>query len=103
MSNSIKDVFANNWIEIECDNFNKKYKPEAKEYETYGKDKQHIIEQDVSYVWTCISVDGNEYLVQGWHVADRMYYIKTTVPFIPGDKECYCIWSYISSENREEE
>ena len=60
-------------------------------YETYGEEykmvQKHIKEKGNEYCWTVVDTDGKLYLIPGWHWANRMGYILTTIPFKEGERD----------------
>jgi hypothetical protein len=56
-------------------------------YETFGDELSHvraIAQESPAKVWTVLDSDGEESLVSGYHHVNRMGYIVTEIPAIPG-------------------
>ena len=51
-------------------------------FETYGEELEFIRQQDPLTVWTF--VDGDQYLVSGFHYVNRIGYLISTVPVQAG-------------------
>jgi hypothetical protein len=86
----IMDALA--W-EQELDNWEEKYRPmvnpnsdnalwEDPKFETYGEDLDFVRAQDPRCIWTLVDGDdGNLYIVDGYHLVNRINYFVTEVPF----------------------
>ncbi len=54
-------------------------------FETYGEELAFVRQQDPRTVWTLVDGDdGDQYLVSGFHVVNRIGYLISTVP-VPDD------------------
>ena len=74
--------------------FEKKFQPVIREdggclFETYGTDLQRIINTDPHHVWTLLDCDGKLYLVNGYHIVNRLNYVITSQPWGEGEQHTY--------------
>ena len=53
-------------------------------FETYGEELEFVKRQDPRTVWTLVDGDGDQYLVSGFHVVNRIGYLISTVPLPEG-------------------
>ena len=80
--------------EQELDAWEEKYQPlknhidkgngifENDKFETYGEELDFVRAQDPSYIWTLVDGDdGNLYIVNGYHLVNRINYFVTNLPF----------------------
>jgi hypothetical protein len=81
--------------EQELDAWEAKYKPIKNQYtqkqegefvedrfETYGEELDFVRAQDPKYIWTLVDGDdGNLYIVNGYHLVNRINYFVTNLPF----------------------
>jgi hypothetical protein len=81
--------------EKELDAWEAKYKPIKNQFtqkqegefvedkfETYGEELEFVRAQDPRCVWTLVDGDdGNLYIVDGYHLVNRVNYFVTEVPF----------------------
>jgi hypothetical protein len=79
--------------EQELDAWEEKYQPlknhidndgfwENDKFETYGEELDFVRAQDPRYVWTLVDGDdGNLYIVNGYHLVNRLNYFVTNLPF----------------------
>lgn len=74
--------------EQELDAWEAKYKPitnhfdGSDKFETYGDELQFVLAQDPRCIWTLVDGDdGNLYIVDGYHLVNRLNYFITEVPF----------------------
>jgi len=56
-------------------------------FETYGEDLEYVKKHDTKFIWTLIEVDGNLYIIQGFHWVNRMNYLIASKPYIKGQTE----------------
>jgi hypothetical protein len=50
-------------------------------FETYGEEKQFVLNQPENKIWTYVSDDNDTYIVAGWKVFDRIGYFVTEKPW----------------------
>jgi hypothetical protein len=56
-------------------------------FETHGEELAFVCGQDPQTIWTLVDGDdGNQYLVSGYHLVNRIGYLVSTIPF-PNDAE----------------
>ena len=79
--------------EQELDAWEEKYRPiknhlnddgfwENDKFETYGAELEFVRAQDPRCIWTLVEGDdGNLYIVDGYHLVNRLNYFVTEVPF----------------------
>jgi hypothetical protein len=74
--------------EQELDAWEAKYKPVTNhfdgtdKFETYGEELDFVRAQDPRCIWTLVDGDdGNLYIVDGYHLVNRINYFITEVPF----------------------
>jgi hypothetical protein len=74
--------------EQELDAWEAKYKPITNhfdgtdKFETYGEELDFVRAQDPRCIWTLVDGDdGNLYIVDGYHLVNRINYFITEVPF----------------------
>lgn len=79
--------------EQELDAWEEKYRPiknhlnedgfwENDKFETYGAELEFVRAQDPRCIWTLVEGDdGNMYIVDGFHLVNRLSYFVTEVPF----------------------
>lgn len=68
-------------------------------FETYGEDLEVVRKHDAHNVWTEVDGDGGTYICAGYHLANRIQYYVTEVPWtdmydeVPTwvYKECDCV------------
>jgi hypothetical protein len=79
-----------------------KYKPmtnhitnEDFSYETYGDELQYVLSQDDHNVWTELDGDNGVYLVNGYHLINRISYYITKQPWQEDDDICITICEYV--------
>jgi hypothetical protein len=86
--------------EQELDAWEAKYKPVTNQFdgtdkfETYGEELDFVRAQDPRCIWTLVDGDdGNLYIVDGYHLVNRLNYFITEVPFEGNFLEVpYCIF-----------
>jgi hypothetical protein len=99
--------------EQELEKWDAKYKPQdnhfdgADKFETYGRDLDYVRsvhDIDPKRVWTLVDGDdGNLYIVDGFHLVNRINYFITEVPFEGTFLEVpYCIFDEQEEEEDEE-
>jgi hypothetical protein len=74
--------------EQELEAWDEKYKPQVNhfdgtdKFETYGEELDFVRAQDPRCIWTLVDGDdGNLYIVDGYHLVNRINYFITEVPF----------------------
>lgn len=80
-----------------------KYKPiknhlvndDTTSFETYGDEVLFVCEQPNSTVWTELDGDNGVYLVSGYHLANRISYYVTEVPWDDSDDVCVTICTFV--------
>jgi hypothetical protein len=50
-------------------------------YETYGDELDYVLQQDERHVWTEMDGDNGVYIVNGYHLVNRIQYYITTAPW----------------------
>jgi hypothetical protein len=51
-------------------------------FETYGEELDFVRRQDPRTIWTFVDGDdGNQYVISGYHLVNRIGYLISTVPF----------------------
>ena len=81
-----------------------KYKPiknhlvtdDTTSFETYGDEVLFVCEQPNSTVWTELDGDNGVYLVSGYHLANRLNYYVTEIPWDDSDDICITICEYVT-------
>ncbi len=54
-------------------------------FETYGEELEFVRQQDPRTIWTLVDGDdGDQYLISGFHVVNRIGYLISTVPVPEG-------------------
>jgi len=53
-------------------------------FETYGEELAFVSQQNPRTVWTFIDGDGDQYVVSGFHLVNRIGYLISTVPVPEG-------------------
>lgn len=75
--------------EKELDLWEEKYKPlknhidtsSYDKFETYGEELEFVRSQDNKLIWTLVDGDdGNLYIINGYHLVNRVNYFVTQVP-----------------------
>ena len=100
--------------EKELDLWDAKYKPQdnhfdgADKFETYGRDLDYVRsvhDTDPRRVWTLVDGDdGNLYIVDGFHLVNRINYFVTELPFEGKFLEVpYCIFDEQDEEEQDDE
>lgn len=70
-------------------------------FETYGEELRYVMAQDPKCIWTLVDGDdGNLYIVDGYHLVNRVAYFVTEVPF---DGDFLAVPYYIFEECEIEE
>ena len=88
-----------NFIEMDFEEFVETYKPitnhidehasfDGLMFETYGDDLEFVTQQPNSCVWTELDGDDGVYIVTGYHLANRISYYVTELPWTD-DEETY--------------
>ena len=76
--------------EQELNDWEAKYKPiknhitgeNDDKFETYGEELEFVRAQDPRAIWTLVDGDdGNLYIVDGYHLVNRVNYFVTNLPF----------------------
>jgi len=56
-------------------------------FETYGEELAFVRSQDPRTIWTFVDGDdGNQYVMSGYHLVNRIGYVVSTIPF-PDDAD----------------
>ena len=56
-------------------------------FETYGEELAFVRSQDTCTIWTFVDGDdGNQYVMSGYHLVNRIGYLVSTIPF-PDDAD----------------
>jgi hypothetical protein len=51
-------------------------------FETYGAELDFVRSQDPRTIWTLVDGDdGNQYVISGYHLVNRIGYLISTIPF----------------------
>ena len=75
-------------------------KDDTTSFETYGEELDFVCQQPHSTVWTEMDGDEGVYIVQGYHLANRIQYYITEIPWDDSDDifitickfvECKCL------------
>ena len=97
-------------IEITESEWADKYKPmtnhltnDSISYETYGDDLEYILLQDDRHVWTEMDGDDGVYIVNGYHLVNRINYFITNVPWQDGDNIQISICKFVTCSCYNEE
>ena len=72
-------------------------------YETYGEELEYILLQDDKHVWTELDGDNGVYIVNGYHLVNRINYYLTNVPWQEDDDICITICEYVTCSCYNEE
>ena len=72
-------------------------------YETYGEELEYILLQDDKHVWTELDGDNGVYIVNGYHLVNRINYYLTNVPWQEDDDICITICEYVVCDCYNEE
>lgn len=80
-----------------------KYKPiknhlvsdDTTSFETYGEELDFVTQQPNSTVWTEMDGDNGVYIVQGYHLANRISYYVTEIPWQDDDDICITICEFV--------
>ena len=75
----------------------------SKSFETYGDEVNFVCSQDNYNVWTEMDGDNGVYLVNGYHMVNRISYYVTEVPWQEGDDICITICEYVTCSCYNEE
>ena len=83
-----------------------KYKPiknhlvkdDTTSFETYGEELDFVCQQPHSTVWTEMDGDEGVYIVQGYHLANRIQYYITEVPWDDSDDIYITICKFVTCE-----
>jgi len=88
--------------EITESEWSDKYKPmtnhltnDGISYETYGDELEYILLQDDRHVWTEMDGDDGVYIVNGYHLVNRISYYLTNVPWQDGEHIEICICKFV--------
>ncbi len=67
-------------------------------FETYGKELDFVRSQDPRIIWTLVDGDdGNQYVMSGYHLVNRVGYLVSTIPF-PDDTDIEVLIRFDSEE-----
>ena len=87
-----------------------KYKPKPNcftndgyAYETYGHELEYVCLQPNSTVWTEMDGDEGVYIVQGYHLANRIQYYITEIPWTDDDDIFITICKFVKCECADED
>jgi hypothetical protein len=79
-----------------------KYKPkpncftnDGNSYETYGQELEYVCLQPHSTIWTEMDGDEGVYIVQGYHLVNRIQYYITEIPWTDDDDICITICKFV--------
>ena len=56
-------------------------------FETYGEEIVYIKSTPDKYVWTVVDIEGDLYIMNGYHYVNRVGYMRTHHPFTEADGE----------------
>jgi hypothetical protein len=83
----------------------KKYQPKPNcftndgySYETYGHELEYVCLQPHSTVWTEMDGDEGVYIVAGYHLANRIQYYITEIPWTDDEEPFVTICKYVECE-----
>jgi hypothetical protein len=51
-------------------------------FETYGEELDYVLNAPKKNVWTYLDGDGGIYIINGYHLVNRLGYIVTEVPWL---------------------
>ena len=73
-------------------------------FETYGEELDFVRAQNPQCIWTLVDGDdGNLYIVNGYHLVNRINYFVTEIPFEGEYEEVpYCIFDEIEDSTFED-
>lgn len=66
-------------------------------FETYGEELEYVKKHNNKFIWTLIEVDGNQYIVQGFHYVNRLNYLIASKPYIKGQTE-FLDWQEVNNK-----
>jgi hypothetical protein len=71
-------------------------------FETFGGELEFVRRQPVANVWTLVNWEREDFLIPGFHVANRLGYFVTETPF-EGDEfsECIIVGRYFTEDEEE--
>ena len=72
--------------------FDDKYDPiirdnDSMHWETYGEDLEIVQSYPNNKVWTCVEVEGNLYLIPGYHWVNRLFYVICNIEWTNENEE----------------
>jgi len=73
-------------------------KDDTTSFETYGEELQFVILTDDYKVWTELDGDEGVYIVQGYHLANRIQYYITEIPWDDSDDIFVTICKFVKCE-----
>ena len=84
--------------EMSYDDWIEKYKPidntigkyvtkGDKQFETYGAEKEFVLDQDAEYVWTWVTGDNADLLLPGFHYVNRMAFFVCEEPWTEEEQQ----------------
>lgn len=92
-------------IEMTESEWYSKYKPitnkfvnEGFSFETYGQQLDYVCQQPHSTVWTEMDGDNGVYIVSGYHLANRINYYITEIPWTDEDDIIITVCQYVECE-----
>ena len=90
------------FIEMTESEWEEKYKPmtntitnDGTTYETYGDELDFVMSQKPEHIWTEIDGDDGVYIVNGYHLVNRLSYYITNVPHNEDDHIQICICKFV--------
>ena len=92
--------------EITESEWSKKYRPiknhlvedDTTSFETYGDELDYVCQQPNSTVWTELEGDEGVYIVAGYHLANRIQYYITEIPWTDDEDPFVTICKYVECE-----
>jgi hypothetical protein len=77
---------------------NKFVKDDTTSFETYGEELDFVCQQPNSTVWTEMEGDEGVYIVAGYHLANRLNYYVTEIPWTDGEDPFVTICKYVDCD-----
>jgi hypothetical protein len=81
---------------------NKFVKDDTTSFETYGEELDYVCLQPHSTVWTEVDGDDGVYIVAGYHLANRIQYYITEIPWTDDEDPFVTICKYVECECMDE-
>ena len=66
-------------------------------FETFGKDLEYVLSKNYENIWTAVDCDSGMFLVAGYHLVNRVYYVVSNEKF-ENENEEYLIDDYNDSD-----